>query len=171
MAQERTGHTFRGNPITLIGPELKVGEQAPNAIVSMNLTDEISLSQYSGKIRLISVTPSLDTGICDAQVRRFNEEAAKLGDRVMIINISMDLPPAQARWCGAAGIDKVVVLSDHKKADFGLNYGVLIEELRLDMRSVFVLDTNNTIQYIEILKEMREHPDYDQAIAAVKKLL
>lgn len=172
MVQERSNAaTLKGNPITLIGPELKVGDQAPDATVSKNLIEQIKLSDYSGKVRLISSVPSLDTGVCDAQTRRFNEEAAKLGDDVVILTISADLPMAQARWCGAAGVDKVVVLSDHKEVDFGQKYGLLIKELRLDMRAVFVIDKNDKIQYAEVLKEMTNHPDYEAAIAALKKII
>ncbi|SET00775.1 thiol peroxidase [Paenibacillus sp. NFR01] len=172
MAQERTGvAAFKGNPITLIGPELKAGDTAPNFTVSKNLLETAQLSDYAGKIKLISVVPSLDTGVCDAQTRRFNSEAAELGDDVVILTISMDLPFAQARWCGAAGIDRVVTLSDHKDASFGQAYGVLIKEFRLDMRSIFVIDKNDKLTYVEYLAEMSEHPDYDAAIAAVKALM
>ncbi|MNH97686.1 putative thiol peroxidase [compost metagenome] len=172
MTQERTGAaTFKGNPITLVGPELKAGDTAPNFVVSKNLLEDASLSDYAGKIKLISVVPSLDTGVCDAQTRRFNTEAAGLGDDVVILTISMDLPFAQARWCGAAGIDRVITLSDHKDASFGLAYGVLIKEFRLDMRSIFVIDKNDTVAYVEYLAEMAEHPNYEAAVAAVKELL
>ncbi|MEC0172802.1 thiol peroxidase [Paenibacillus graminis] len=172
MTQERTGAaTFKGNPITLVGPELKAGDTAPNFVVSKNLLEDASLSDYAGKIKLISVVPSLDTGVCDAQTRRFNTEAAGLGDDVVILTISMDLPFAQARWCGAAGIDRVVTLSDHKDASFGQAYGVLIKEFRLDMRSIFVIDKNDTVAYVEYLAEMAEHPNYEAAVAAVKELL
>ncbi|OKP80689.1 2-Cys peroxiredoxin [Paenibacillus helianthi] len=172
MTQERTGvATFKGNPITLVGPELKAGDTAPDFVIGKNLLEEASLSDYSGKIKLISVVPSLDTGVCDAQTRRFNTEAAELGDDVVILTISMDLPFAQARWCGAAGIDRVVTLSDHKEASFGQAYGVLIKEFRLDMRSIFVVDKNNTLAYVEYLAEMSEHPNYEAAVAAVKALL
>ncbi|CAG7650794.1 thiol peroxidase [Paenibacillus allorhizosphaerae] len=163
--------TFKGNPITLIGPELKVGDKAPSFTISKNLLETASLSDYAGKVKLISVVPSLDTGVCDAQTRRFNEEAAKLGDNVVVLTISVDLPFAQSRWCGAAGIDKVVTLSDYKDRSFGKTYGVLIEEFQLDMRSIFVIDANDTIQYVEYLKEMTEHPNYEAAVEAVKKLV
>lgn len=172
MTQERTGAaTFKGNPITLVGPELKAGDAAPDFVVSKNLLEDSSLSDYAGKIKLISVVPSLDTGVCDAQTRRFNSEAAGLGDEVVILTISTDLPFAQARWCGAAGIDRVITLSDHKETAFGQAYGVLIKEFRLDMRSIFVVDKNDKLAYVEYLGEMSEHPDYEAAIAAVKELL
>lgn len=172
MTQERTGvATFKGSPITLLGPELKAGDSAPTFTVSKNLLEEATLADYAGKIKLISVVPSLDTGVCDAQTRRFNSEAAGLGDDVVILTISTDLPFAQARWCGAAGIDSVITLSDHKTASFGQAYGVLIKEFRLDMRSIFVVDKNDKLAYVEYLSEMAEHPDYEAAIAAVKALL
>jgi thiol peroxidase len=155
----------------LIGPELKAGDTAPDFKVNKDLMTEVSLADYAGKVKLISVVPSLDTGVCDAQTRRFNTEAATLGDNVVILTISVDLPFAQSRWCGAAGIDKVITLSDYKTKSFGQAYGVLIKELQLDMRSIFVLDANNKITYVEYLKEMTEHPNYDAAIAAVKDLL
>ncbi|CAM4342823.1 thiol peroxidase [Paenibacillus typhae] len=172
MTQERTGvAAFKGNPITLVGPELKAGDSAPDFTVSKNLLEEATLGDYAGKIKLISVVPSLDTGVCDAQTRRFNSEAAELGDDVVILTISTDLPFAQARWCGAAGIDRVITLSDHKEAAFGQAYGVLIKEFRLDMRSIFVIDKNDKLTYVEYLGEMSEHPNYEAAIAAVKELL
>ncbi|MEY4480466.1 MAG: hypothetical protein RLZZ267_1144 [Bacillota bacterium] len=171
MAQERTGYTLKGNPLTLVGPELKVGDQAPDFSLNKDLVTKVSLADYAGQIKLISVVPSLDTGVCDAQTRRFNEAAAELGANVSILTVSVDLPFAQARWCGAAGIDKVVTLSDYQTGDFGKAYGVFIKEFALDMRAIFVVDANNTIQYVEYLTEMTEHPNYDHAIAAVKALV
>lgn len=172
VAQERTGvATLKGNPITLIGPELKAGDKAPDFTLNKSLVDEVNLSSFAGKVKLISVVPSLDTGVCDAQTRRFNEEAAGLGDNVEILTVSVDLPFAQARWCGAAGVDKVTTLSDYKNRSFGQTYGVFIKELALDMRAIFVVDQNDTIQYVEYLGEMTEHPNYENAIAAVKKLV
>ncbi|MEK3909723.1 thiol peroxidase [Paenibacillus sp. FSL H7-0331] len=172
MAQERTGvATLKGNPITLVGNEVKVGDKAPDFTVNKNLLEQATLADYAGKVKLISVVPSLDTGVCDAQTRRFNEEAAKLGDNVVVLTISVDLPFAQARWCGAAGIDKVITLSDYKNHSFGLAYGVLIKEIHLLMRSIFVLDANDNVQYVEYLGEMTEHPNYENAIEAVKKLV
>lgn len=171
MTLERTGvATVKGNPLTLIGSQLKVGDHAPDFKVNKDLTTQVTLADYAGKVKLISVVPSLDTGVCDAQTRRFNEEAAALGDNVVILTLSVDLPFAQARWCGAAGVDKVITLSDYKDVSFGEAYGVLIKELRLLMRSIFVIDSNNKVQYVEYLKEMTEHPDYEAAIAAVKQL-
>lgn len=172
MSQERTGvATIKGNPLTLVGPELKVGDKAPNFTVNKDLMTQVSLADYAGKVKLISVVSSLDTGVCDAQTRRFNEEASKLGDNVIILTVSVDLPFAQSRWCGAAGVDKVITLSDYKSKSFGQAYGVLIKELQLDMRSIFVVDANDTIQYVEYLAEMTNHPNYDSAVAAVKALV
>ncbi|MDO3410902.1 thiol peroxidase [Saccharibacillus sp. CPCC 101409] len=172
MTQERTGiATFKGSPITLVGPGLRVGDQAPDFTLNRNLLEEASLKDYAGKIKLISVVPSLDTGVCDAQTRRFNNEASGLGDDVVVLTISVDLPFAQARWCGAAGVDRVVTLSDYKSRSFGEAYGVLIKELQLDMRAIFVLDPSDKIVYVEYLSEMSEHPDYEKAVAAVKELL
>ncbi|AKG34297.1 thiol peroxidase [Paenibacillus durus] len=172
MTQERTGAaTFKGNPITLIGPKLNAGDPAPDFILSKNLLEEATLKDFSGKVKLISVVPSLDTGVCDAQTRRFNSEAAELGDEVVILTVSADLPFAQARWCGAAGIDRVITLSDYKTNAFGEAYGVLIKEFKLDMRSIFVIDKDDKITYVEYLGEMAEHPNYEAAISAVKSLL
>jgi thiol peroxidase len=172
MSQARNGAAnFKGNPITLVGPELKVGDQAPDFQINKNLLETASLNDFAGKVKLISVVPSVDTGVCDAQTRRFNEAASSLGDNVVIITVSVDLPFAQSRWCGAAGVDRVVLLSDYKSHSFGEAYGVYIQELGLDMRSIFVLDANNTIKYVEYLGEMTEHPNYEAAIDAVKALV
>lgn len=171
MAQERGGFTLKGNPLTLVGASLKVGDQAPDFKLNKDLVTEVSLADYAGKVKLISVVPSLDTGVCDAQTRRFNQEADSLGDKVVILTVSVDLPFAQARWCGAAGVDKVVTLSDYKDRSFGQAYGVFIKELALDMRAIFVVDEHDNIQYIEIVEEMTNHPNYDKALEAVKKLV
>lgn len=170
MAQERTA-AFKGNPITLIGPELKPGDQAPDFTLNKNLLETVSLKDFAGKIKLISVVPSIDTGVCDAQTRRFNEEAAGLGENVVVLTVSVDLPFAQSRWCAAAGVDRVVMLSDYKDNNFGKAYGVLIKEFALDMRAIFVVDASDKITYVQVLGEMTEHPDYDAAIAAVKALV
>jgi len=163
--------TFKGNPITLVGNPVKVGDKAPDFTVSKDLLTEVSLKDFAGKVKLISVVPSLDTGVCDAQTRRFNEEAASLGEDVVVLTISADLPFAQARWCGAAGVDRVVTLSDHKYMSFGEAYGVHIKEFRLLMRSVFVVDKEDTVRYVEYVEEMTNHPNYEAAIEAVKKLI
>ena len=169
MPQERAGAaTFLGNPLTVLGAELKPGDKAPEFTVLANDLSPVSLSGTAGKVRLISVVPSLDTPVCDAQTRRFNQEAASLGDNVAILTISMDLPFAQKRWCGAAGIDRVQTLSDHRDASFGLAYGTLIKELRLESRSIFVVDAKDTLRYVEYVKEISTHPNYDSALAAAR---
>jgi len=158
--------TMRGNPVTLVGDEVKVGDKARDFTVIDNDLNPVTLQDTSG-VRLFLTVPSLDTGVCDAEVRRFNEEAAKL-DGVKVYTISMDLPFAQKRWCGAAGIDNVVVLSDHRDASFGTNWGVLIKELRLLARAVFVVDSSNTVTYVEYVPEVTSHPNYEAALEAAK---
>ncbi len=160
---------FQGNPLTLLGPELRVGDKAPEFIVLDNELKEVGLKDFKGKVKLISATPSLDTPVCDMQARRFNQEAAKLPDSVVVINISMDLPFAISRFCTSAGIDKIKTLSDHREASFGNSYGILIKELRLLARSIFIIDKDDIIKYIEIVPEITNHPDYEKAIEEVKK--
>ncbi len=170
--EERVGIiTMMDNPLTLIGKELKVGDPAPDVEVLDNDLAPVSLSSFQGRICVVSSVPSLDTPVCDMETRRFNEEAGKLGEDVRILTISMDLPFAQKRWCGAAGVDKVVTLSDHREASFGKAYGVLIKELRLLARAVFVLDREGAVKYSRIVKEVTEEPDYDAVLEAVKSLL
>ncbi|NSL51298.1 thiol peroxidase [Calidifontibacillus erzurumensis] len=159
--------TFKGNPVTLIGNEVKVGDKAPNFTVLANDLSEVTLDDTKGHVRLISVVPSLDTGVCDAQTRRFNEEASKL-DNVKILTISVDLPFAQKRWCGANGIENVQTLSDHRDLSFGEAYGVVIKELRLLTRAVFVVDSSDTVTYVEYVTEATNHPNYEAAIEAAK---
>ncbi len=160
--------TFKQKPITLIGNEVKVGDTAPDFTVLANDLSPVTLQDSKGKTRLISVVPSLDTGTCDAQTRKFNESAAQLGEDVVILTISNDLPFAQKRWCAAAGIDSVQTLSDHRDLSFGESYGVGIQELRLLTRAVFVVDSNDKVTYVEYVSEATEHPNYDKAIEAVK---
>lgn len=160
--------TFKGNPVTLLGQEVKVGEKAPNFTVLANDLSPVTLENSKGSVRLISVVPSLDTGVCDAQTRRFNEEAANLGN-VQILTVSVDLPFAQKRWCGAAGIDKVQTVSDHRDLSFGEAYGVVIQELRLLARAVFVIDSNDVVTYAEYVSEATNHPNYEAAIEAAKQ--
>jgi len=168
---ERSGKiTMKGNPLTLLGPELKIGDMAPDVVLANNDLAPVPLSSYKGKICIISSVPSLDTPVCDMETRRFNEEAGELGDNVVILTVSMDLPFAQKRWCGAAGVDKVVTLSDYGDMSFGYAYGVLIKELKLLARSVFVLDREGIIQYIQLVKEVADEPDYQGILDAVKKL-
>ncbi|SNS13584.1 thiol peroxidase (atypical 2-Cys peroxiredoxin) [Anaerovirgula multivorans] len=169
--EKRTGIvTMKGNPITLLGKELKVGDQAPDFTVVKKDLSPYRLSDLGDKVKLISVVPSIDTGVCDLQTLHFNEEAAKLKD-VAIVTISMDLPFALGRYCAAKDIDQLETLSDHRDASFGTNYGFLIEELRLLSRGVVVLDKDNTLIYVEYVKEVTDHPDYDKALEAVRKLM
>jgi thiol peroxidase len=170
--EERTGSvTWRGNPLTLMGKELHQGEPAPDFEVLDNSLQPVKLSDYRGKVCVISSVPSLDTPTCDMETRRFNDEAGKLSSDVVILTISMDLPFAQKRWCGAAGVERVVTLSDHRQADFGTAYGMLIKERRLLARAVFVVDQSGIIRHIQLVKEVAEEPDYDAVIQAVKELL
>jgi thiol peroxidase len=161
--------TFKGNPVTLLGEAVQVGQKAPDFRVLANDMSVVSLDNFKGETLLISVVPSLDTGVCDAQTRKFNEEAANLPN-VRILTISVDLPFAQKRWCGAAGIDRVQTLSDHRELSFGTQYGVAIKELRLLARAVFVIDKEGVVRYVEYVPEATNHPDYDAALAAVKAL-
>ena len=165
---ERAGATtLKGNPFTLIGPELKAGDSAPDFSLTDITLKPVSLKDTGGNVRIISVVPSLDTPVCDAQTKRFNEEAAKLPG-VDILTVSMDLPFAQKRWCGAFGVDKVKMLSDHKDGSFGSNYGTLIKELRIESRAIFVVDQKNQIRYVEYVKEVADFPNYEAALAAAR---
>ena len=160
--------TFGGNPVTLVGTQVKVGDKAPNFTVLANDLSPVTLEDTKGSVRLISVVPSLDTGVCDAQTRRFNEEASKLGN-VNILTISVDLPFAQGRWCGAAGVDKVQTLSDHRDLSFGEAYGLVIQEHRLLARAVFVVDSNDNVTYGEYVSEVTDHANYEAALEAAKQ--
>ena len=165
---ERNGIiTFKGTPLTLVGTELKSGDQAPDFTLLDNELNEVRLKDFRGKIKVISVTPSLDTPVCDMQARRFNEEAARLPEDVVVLNISMDLPFAISRFCATAGIDKVKTLSDHRDASFGTAYGVLIKELRLLTRSIVIIDKEDVIKYLEIVPEVTDQPDYDKAMQSI----
>ncbi len=160
--------TFKGNPVTLLRNEVKVGEKAPDFKVLANDLSEVTLADTKGQVRLISVVPSIDTGVCDAQTRRFNEEASKLGN-VKILTVSVDLPFAQKRWCAAAGIENVQTVSDHRELSFGEAYGVAIQELRLLARAVFVVDSSDTVTYAEYVSEATDHPNYEAAVEAAKQ--
>lgn len=160
--------TFKGNPVTVLGNEVNVGDTAPNFTVLANDLSEVTLNDTKGKIRLISVVPSIDTGVCDAQTRRFNEEASKL-DNVELLTISVDLPFAQSRWCASSGLENVQTLSDHRDLSFGEAYGVIMKELRLLARSVFVIDSQDKVVYTEYVSEGTSHPDYEKAIEAAKQ--
>jgi thioredoxin-dependent peroxiredoxin len=162
--------TFAGNPLTLVGSEVKAGDKAPGFTVLDKELKEVTLADFAGKVTIISVTPSLDTPVCDLQARTFNKEAQSLSDNIMVLNVSMDLPFAIARFCTSAGIDKVKTLSDHRDASFGKAYGVLVTELRLLARSIFVIDASGTVRYVEIVPEMTKEPDYAKAIEAARRL-
>ncbi len=169
---ERTGViTFKGGPLTLVGNEAVVGQEAADFEVLGNDLTPVKLSSFRGKVCVISSVPSLDTQVCDVQTRRFNEEAGRLGDDVVVLTISMDLPFAQGRWCGAAGVDNVVTLSDHRDGAFGEAFGLLIKELRLLARAVYVLDKDGVIIYSQVVPEVTDEPDYDAALAAVSELV
>ncbi|MEN1968208.1 thiol peroxidase [Lentibacillus sp. N15] len=159
--------TFHQEPVTLLGTEIKVGDSAPDFTVLSNDLQEVSLDNYQGKVKLIAAVPSVDTGVCAEETRRFNEEADNIPG-VQVLTISMDLPFAQTRWCAANGIKHLDTLSDHRDADFGEKYGVLIKELRLLARAVFVVDSNNTVTYVEYVDEVTNHPDYEKALEAAK---
>lgn len=156
-------------PMTIIGRRLEVGDSAPDFSVLANDFSQVTLADSDGKSRLISVVPSLDTSICDAQTRRFNEEAAKLGPDVIILTISADHPITQKRWCGAAGVDQVQVLSDYMDMNFGEAYGTWIKERRLEQRAIFVVDDDDMITYVEYVPVIGQHPDYEKALEAVSK--
>ncbi len=164
---KRTGKvTFKGSPLTLLGPELKVGDLAPDFKALREDLGEAGLKDFTGGTLIISAVPSLDTGICDLQTRRFNQEAAARPN-VRILTISMDLPFAQKRWCGAAGVDKLTMLSDHRAGAFGLAYGILIEELRLLARAVFVIGPDGKFKHVQLVPEIATEPDYAAALAAL----
>ena len=170
--EERTGIvTMRGNPMTLVGKGLTIGDKSPDFEVLNNDLQPVKLSAYKGKICIISAVPSLDTPICDLQTRRFNKEAAALSADTVILTLSVDLPFAQKRWCGAAGADKVVTLSDHRDVSFGQAFGILIKELRLLARAVFVVDKEGIIRHAQIVGEIAQEPDYDAVLKAVKQLV
>ena len=168
--EKRTGViTFAGGPLTLVGPEVKVGQQAPDFTLLDNELNVKTLADFDGKVKVISVVPSLDTGVCDAQTRWFNQDVTKLSDDVVVLTVSMDLPFAQARWCGAAGVNNVITLSDHKDASFGQNYGFLIEELRLLSRGVVVINKDNKVTYVEYVPEVTNPVNFDAVLTAVKE--
>jgi thiol peroxidase len=168
---ERKGRiTRKGGPLTLLGEEIKVGQRAPDFTVIANDLSTVQFSSFRGKVCIISSVPSLDTPVCDTMTKRFNEEAGQLGDMVVILTISMDLPFAQKRWCGAAGVQNIQILSDHRDASFGKGYGVLIKEMRLLARAVFIVDRNGVIRYVQIVKELTDEPDYGAALKATKEL-
>jgi thiol peroxidase len=167
--EERAGLTsFKGNPVTLLGPALKVGDQAPDFQVVDTSLAPVTLADFAGKTKVICAVPSLDTPVCDTEARRFNEEAKNLADNILVLTISLDLPFAQKRWCGAAGIERIKILSDYQDRSFALAYGVLVKELQLLSRSIFVVDAENIIRYIQHVPEITAEPDYAAALQAAK---
>ena len=170
MWERENALTFKGEPLTLLGDELEVGNTAPDSVLLGNDLKEVKLADYRGKICVICTVPSLDTGVCDVQTRRFNEEAARLGSEVVILTVSMDLPFAQERWCGGLKVPRVVTLSDHRNGSFGFAYGLLIKELRLLARCVMVVDQKGVIQYMQLVRVLTQEPNYEAALRAVKKL-
>jgi thiol peroxidase len=167
---ERPGATtLRGNPKTLLGPELKAGDAAPDFQAVDDKLGDVNLAATGKSVRIFSVVPSLDTPVCDAQTKRFNEEAGKLPN-VSIYTISMDLPFAQKRWCGAFGVDNVKMISDHRSGSFGEHYGTMIKDLRIESRAIFVLDQANVIQHVEYVKEVADHPNYESALTVARTL-
>jgi thioredoxin-dependent peroxiredoxin len=171
MEQRHGLVTMKGNPLTLLGNELQAGDKAPDFTVLDNGLQAVGLEAYGGKVVVILTVPSLDTPVCEIETKKFNKEAGKLGAEVVILTISMDLPFAQKRWCAAEGVAAVQTLSDHRDASFGAAYGVLIKELRLLARAVFVVDKAGTIRYIQLVKEIGNEPDYEAALKAVAELV
>lgn len=162
--------TFQQDPVTLLGTELNVGDSAPNFTVLANDLKEVTLEDYKGKVKLLSVVPSIDTGVCSQQTKRFNEEAKSIGD-IDVLTISMDLPFAQVRWTNEHDVKDLVTLSDHRLAHFGEKYGVLIKELRLLSRAIFVIDATDNITYVEYVNEITNHPNYDKVLDHLQQLL
>lgn len=171
MPDKESVVTMKGNPLTLVGSQVKVGDPAPDFEVVDNDLSAVKFSSFRGKICIIASVPSLDTSVCDRMTRRFNQEAGKLGDDVAVLTISMDLPFAQKRWCGAAGVDNVRTLSDYHEVNFGMAFGVLIKELRLLARAVFVVDKEGVVHYKQIVKELTDEPDYEAALKAAEGVI
>jgi thiol peroxidase len=171
MTERKGIITFKGNPMTLLGPEIRTGDKAPEFRVVDNALSPVTLADFRGKVKILSTVPSLDTPTCDTETRRFNQEAAKLPENAVVLTISLDLPFAQKRWCAAAGVDKVKTLSDYQDRSFASAYGVLIKELKLLSRSVFVVDANDVVRYVQHVGEVAEEPDYDDVLDAVKGLV
>lgn len=163
--------TLKGNFLTLVGDGVCVGEKAPGFKVLNNSLEEVTLDKFKNKIKLIASVPSLDTPVCDSEIKRFNDEASALSKDIAIIFISMDLPFAQKRFCQDFDINKVKTLSDHRDADFGEKYGVLIKELRLLARAIFIIDKEDNIRYIELVPEISSPPDYEKALRALREIL
>ena len=173
MTERAGGVTFKGNPFTVIGDKLKVGDKAPGFELANNIfsTNLVNFADSAGKVRLISVVPSLNTGTCDAQTRRFNEEIGQYGDKVVGYTVSVDLPALQKSWCENAGVENFQMLSDYRTMSFGSAYGTYIKELRIEQRAVFVVDADDIIRYVEYVPEIAQHPDYEAALAALKQVI
>ncbi len=168
---ERAGLvTMKGQGLVLLGDEVAVGQEAPDFEVVAEDLSVVKLSSFAGQVCIILSVPSLDTSVCDTMARRFNKEAANFGEGVVVLTISMDLPFAQKRWCGAAGIENMHTLSDHREASFGKAYGVLIKDIRLLARAVFVVSEDGIIRYIQIVPELTDEPDYEAALNMVGQL-
>ena len=170
MQERPNAVTLRGTPLTLIGPELQVGDKAPDFRLMNTDLQPVTLKDFAGKVKIISSVPSLDTDVCSRETQRFNQLAAQMGDDVVILTVSMDLPFAQKRWCGAHGVDRVITLSDYLDHSFGLNYGVRIKELGLLARVVFIVDRQDVIRYVQRVPEIAQEPDYDDVLRALKKI-
>lgn len=165
---ERIGAVMlRERPLTVLGDELEIGQAAPDFVLTANDWSKVTLADFAGKVRLISVVPSLETSVCDLQTRRFNEEAAGLSEDVVVLTVSADLPYTQRRWCGAAGVERVQTLSDHYDMNFANAYGTHIKDMRLEQRSVFVVDRDGTVVYVQYMEQFGQQPDYEAALAAV----
>ena len=170
MVERKGAVTFQGNPLTLVGNEVKVGDRAPDVELSDNDLKPVKLSAYRGRPCVVASVPSLDTPVCDMETRRFNEEAEKLGADTALLTVSMDLPFAQRRWCGASGATRVKTLSDYRSAAFGNAWGVLIKELHLLARAVFVVDREGVIRYSQLVREIASEPDYEAVLKAVREV-
>jgi thiol peroxidase len=171
MAERPGLITIHGNSLTLVGNEVKVGSQAPDVELLDNDLNPIKLSSYLGKVLIIASVPSLDTPVCDIETRRFNDEAANLSHDIELVTISMDLPFAQKRWCGATGVTRVKTLSDHRQADFGMAYGVLIKELRLLARAIFILNREGTVKYVQLVREVSNEPNYEEVLQTLNTMV
>ncbi len=170
MTERKGAITFKGNPLTLLGDEPKIGQKAPDFAALGNDLSEVRLSSLAGKVVVISAVPSLDTPVCNVETRRFNTEAGKLAGQVTVVTISTDLPFAQKRWCQEAGATHIVTLSDHRSGEFGMKYGVLIKELRLLARSIFIVGRDGRLMYQQLVREVAQEPDYDEVLDAVRAL-
>jgi thiol peroxidase len=171
MTEQKGLITFKGNPLTLVGNQAEVGQTAPDFVAIDNNLSSVKFSSHLGKVCVISSVVSLDTPVCDTQTRKFNEEASRVGPGVVILTLSMDLPFAQKRWCGAAGVDRLQTWSDHRDASFGTSYGVLIKELRLLARAIFLIDRKGVLRYKELVKEVTSEPNYNAVLIELKKLV